>query len=116
MRERISHKIVLQKQLLSEHEEHCKQNKYEGHQVIPFKRLAQVKNWEESEYNKRDTFLNDLKLCRRKGAMSEPVGRNHKTVFEESDQPAHQYYLPQSNIFKAQMTIPGKGHEDIGDN
>src|SRR5579859_687288 len=44
---------------------------------------------------------------------SPAVGGHLKAVFEEGQSPACQRDLPQRDILIFQMSIPGKGHEDV---
>jgi hypothetical protein len=46
--------------------------------------------------------------------VTDAIGRDLKTVFKECDEPAYEYDSQEGSIFIFQMTIPGKGHEDIG--
>jgi hypothetical protein len=45
--------------------------------------------------------------------MPDSVGRNLKTILDESYEPAYQNHFPEECIFKLEMAIPCGGHEDI---
>ncbi len=45
--------------------------------------------------------------------MPKAVGRNSKTVFNTSNQPAYKNGLPQWPAFMLEMVIPGEGHKDV---
>jgi hypothetical protein len=46
--------------------------------------------------------------------VTDAVGRDLKAVFKERDEPAYEYNSQEGSIFIFQMTIPGEGHEEIG--
>ena len=84
--------------------------------MVPPETLFQVYDREDREYCECNDFLNRFELYCRKVIAPEAVRRYLKAVFQESDQPADQHYLPKSRIFEPQMPVPGKGHKDIRNN
>jgi len=93
--------------------------------VIPFEGFVFEKNErKQREHHECDDLLDDLELDERERAAvfakSDPVGRNHEAIFQESDQPTHQYearkagFLKKFQVLEFQVPVPGKRHEDIG--
>src|SRR6476660_7153972 len=47
---------------------------------------------------------------------ADPVGRDLKAILEKSKAPAYQRDLPQRHVLVFQVAVPGKRHEDVGEN
>ena len=86
-----------------------------GDGVIPAQMLAEVEGDEDAEDNQRNHFLNDLELHGREAVRAKAVGRDLEAILKEGNRPTHEDDLPERLVAKAEMTIPGKGHEDVGD-
>ena len=56
--------------------------------MIPFGGFFQVEKGKGHENSQRDHFLDGFKLEGGELAVTDPVGRHHKTILEKSDQPA----------------------------
>src|SRR5579859_5078048 len=86
-----------------------------GDSVIPAQMLAEIESNEDSEDNQRDHFLNDFELHGRESVCADAVGRDLEAIFKQSNGPADEDHFPERLVAKAEMTVPGKGHEDVGD-
>jgi hypothetical protein len=101
--------------LLFEHEINGSHNEGEGYKIIPAERLFQIKDGKEAEYGEGHYFLDGFQLKAAKaGLFSETVGRYHKAVFEEGDTPADEDYFPDGYVLIFQVSVPGEGHECVG--
>src|SRR5207253_11177960 len=68
------------------------------------------------EHAQRDDFLQDLELAELQLGVADAVGRDLQQVLEQRDSPAHQCGDdPRPLAQMPQMGIPGKGHEDVGE-
>lgn len=47
--------------------------------------------------------------------MANPVGQHLETILNAADSPADENHNPQERGLVLEMSIPGKGHEDVGD-
>ena len=83
--------------------------------VIPAQLLMEVEGHKYAEDQQRDHFLDHFQLHHREAVRAEAVGRNLKAVFEEGNAPTDEDDLPKRLLTKAQVTVPGKGHEDVGE-
>ena len=86
-----------------------------GDGVIPAQMLAEVEGDKDAEDDQGDDFLNDLELDGREAVCSDAVGRNLEAVLEECNRPTDEDHLPERLVAKAEVTVPGKRHEDVGD-
>jgi len=86
-----------------------------GGSVVPAHVAAEVESGENSKNRKRDNLLDHLELDRREAAVSKAVGRDLEAIFEEGDAPAEEDDLPKRLLSKFQMTVPGDGHKNIGE-
>ena len=95
--------------------EDCSKNTEEGDDVIPFQLFAQIQNRKCAEDNKRDNFLHDFQLRGGKCSVPNAICRNLKAVFKERDPPTDEDDFPECDFLKFEMTVPRKGHKQIGD-
>jgi len=86
-----------------------------GDGVIPAQMLAEVEGDEDAEDDQGDDFLNDFELHGREAVCADAVGRDLEAVLEEGNRPTHEDDLPERLVAKAEVAVPGKGHEDVGD-
>jgi hypothetical protein len=101
--------------LLFEHEINGSHDEGEGYKIIPAERFFQIKDGKEAEYGEGDYFLYGFKLeAAKAGLFPEAVGWYHKTVFEKCDSPADENYFPDGYVLIFQVSVPGKGHECVG--
>jgi hypothetical protein len=95
-------------------EENSRNQQHKSHRIIPSKFFLQIPDAENRKNHQRNDFLYGFQFNCIEHTMPETVCRNLKAVFQKSYAPAYQYYLPQAYLFIFQVPIPGKGHEDIG--
>jgi len=91
------------------YEEEC------GNGVVPAQMLAEVEGDKDSENYQRDDFLDHLQLHGAETVSAEAVGRHLEAVLEEGNAPTDEDDFPQRFVTEAQVSVPGKGHEDVGD-
>jgi len=96
-------------------EEDSSDEKRSGDCVVPPEMLAEVEGNEDTEDNKRDHFLDHLELNGTEGACTDAIGGHLKAVLKEGDHPTYDDHLPQCLVPESQMSVPGKRHEDVGD-
>ena len=65
--------------------------------------------------DQRDDLLDHLELDGREARRADAVGGHLEAVFEEGDAPADEDDLPQGVLAVFQVAVPGKGHEDVGE-
>lgn len=95
--------------------EKCGQNDTtEACGIVPLNVFAEIEDRERRENRKRDDFLNRLQLRGGKFIRADAVRRDLEAVFEERNPPAHENHFPKSGRPEFQMTVPGEGHENIG--
>ena len=111
--------------LFQKAEEYRCYNAEEGDYVVPLDGLAlEYECADDGENHKGNAFLKNFQLHQVEGAASkvgtDPVGRNHKTIFEESYSPRdndNQNQRPaviDMKLGKLELPVPGKRHEDVG--
>jgi len=83
--------------------------------MIPAQMLAKVEGHEDAEDRQRDNLLDHLELDRREVGCADAVGRYLKAVLEQCDAPTDEDDLPQRLVAESQVAVPGKGHEDVGE-
>ncbi len=86
-----------------------------GDGVIPAQVLAEVKGDEDAEDDQGDDFLNDFELDGREAVCAYAVGRDLEAILKEGNGPTDENDLPERFMAKAEVTVPGEGHEDVGD-
>src|ERR1700746_705605 len=84
--------------------------------MIPSHMLAKIDPRKGNEHAKRDHFLNDLQLKRRKLTIANAVRGNLEAILEESNQPAHDNHSDQRRLSVLQVAVPGDRHKNIGAN
>ena len=78
--------------------------------------LAEVVGDEDAEDDERDDLLDDFELYGAEVVSgADAVSWDLETVLEKGNQPADQDHLPQSFAAEAKVSVPGKRHEDVGD-
>jgi hypothetical protein len=87
----------------------------EAEAVVPFEGIAKIGDGKNGKDRESDDFLNGFELGAGEFVRPDAIGRNLEAVFEEGDAPTGQNHLPERRIAIFQMTVPGEGHEDIGD-
>src|SRR3546814_5089114 len=65
--------------------------------------------------DERDDFLQGLEFGGAIDAVADAVCRHREAIFEEGQAPCQQYREPDRARKVAEMSVPGKGHEDVGD-
>jgi hypothetical protein len=83
--------------------------------VIPFEFFAQIDDGENREDTEGDNFLDGFELGGVEFIGADAVGRNLEAVFEEGHAPTGDDDFPQSFTAIFEMTVPGEGHKDVGD-
>ena len=83
--------------------------------VVPAQVLAEIEGDEDAEDDERNHFLNDLELHGGEAVCAKAIGRDLEAVLKEGNRPTDEDDFPKRLMAKAEMTVPGKGHEDIGD-
>src|ERR1035441_8408648 len=81
--------------------------------MVPMQVFAEIEEREDGENHQRDDLLNHLELHRAEALRADAIGGHLQAVFKESDSTTDQDDLPQRILPVLQVTIPGKGHEDI---
>jgi len=99
-----------------EHEEGTGDEAAGSYAVVPMEFFIEVEGREDAEDGERDDLLNDLELCGRELVGAETVGRDLQAVLKKRDAPGDKDGLPKWDALEFEMTVPGKGHEDIGAN
>jgi hypothetical protein len=82
--------------------------------VIPPEFFAEIKNGKDGEDRQSNDFLNGFKLRAVEFVGTDAVCGHLKAVFEKSNAPAGDDDLPERSTTEFQMTVPGKGHKDVG--
>ena len=83
--------------------------------VVPTKLFAKISDGKDSEDCKGDDFLNCFELSGVEFVGTDAIGGNLKAVFEKGDAPAGEDDFPQRFATVFEVTVPGEGHEDVGD-
>jgi len=83
--------------------------------VIPTDRLAKIEVGEYDEDRQGDAFLNNLELIPGELAIADSVRGHLKAVLAKRDKPADDDSLHHRDGRMLQMSVPGEGHEGIGD-
>jgi hypothetical protein len=91
------------------YEEEC------GDGVVPAELLAEVEGDKDAENYQRDDFLDHLQLYGAEAISANAVGRHLEAVLEEGNAPTDEDDFPQRFMTEAQVPVPGKRHEDVGD-
>ena len=84
-----------------------------GRCMVPSQMRPKVVCGEDSEDNQGDDLLDYLELDGCESAIADAVGGHLKAILEEGDRPTDQDDLPESFVAEAQMSVPGKRHEDV---
>ena len=82
---------------------------------------------EDGEDGERDDLLNHLQLHQREGPAvadkADAVGRHLTGIFRQGQKPRQQddederrVLREDVDLLQLQVTVPGEGHEDVGDN
>src|ERR1700754_1987044 len=97
-----------------EHEARSPDHAGDRTEVAPSDRLLKDDCGEHGEHGERNQFLHDLELAAGKaGRIADAVCRNSETIFEKRDAPADKDRCRYRRMRKAQLAVPGKGHEDV---
>ena len=86
-----------------------------GDGVVPAQVLAEVEGDEDAEDDERNHFLNDLELHGGEAVCADAIGWDLEAVFKQGNGPTDEDHFPERLMAKAEVTVPGKGHEDVGD-
>ena len=102
-----------------EHEKNAGADEQKSNQVVPPEILFQYEDGEQEENHQWDHFLDSFQLERRETFHHAVfiIGRNHETIFKESDPPTDKYEFQDRNVRKIffKMAIPRERHEAVGD-
>jgi hypothetical protein len=102
--------------LIAKNEEDRAQQTKPGPEIVPGDLLPHVKNGERDEHREGNDFLSDFELRKAEDRVPDPIGRDLQEVFKEGDPPAYQRCCdPRLFVHVFEMTIPGEGHEDVGE-
>ena len=82
--------------------------------MIPAQMLAEVEGDEDAEDDQGDDFLNHLELDGGEAVGAKAIGRDLEAVLKEGNRPTDEDDLPERLMAKAEVAVPGKGHEDVG--
>lgn len=96
-------------------EEDCADEEEAGDGVVPAQVFAEVEGNEDAEDDQGDDFLNHLQLHGGETGGADAVGRDLEAVLEEGDGPTDKDHLPERLLAKAEVTVPGKSHENVGE-
>ena len=119
--------VFCNKKLFFEGKKHGKDNEDEWNDVVPTEGLRlEHRDYDDGEHGERDGFLDDLQLDKVERTTIDcrayAVGGNHKWILEQGNTPRHQDDQKQRPVFRCgddldqfQLSVPGKGHEDVGD-
>jgi hypothetical protein len=94
----------------------CTGQQHSGQKVVAGNGYFHIANTEPCKHDHGDHFLQHFELRQTKISSPNSVSRNLEAIFKQSNRPTDANRDPErssSKIFK--MTIPGKGHKDIGD-
>ena len=80
---------------ISKHKVHGTQQTQAGPNIVGFERLAHIENGKGHKDPKRNDFLGNLELPKRKVLIANPIGGYLKGVFEQSNRPTDQNRDPQ---------------------
>ena len=91
------------------------EDKEEGNDVVPAKGLAEIEIGKGDKYDQGDGLLDHLQLIAGELAVANAVRGNLEAIFAERDQPTHhdRFYQGCGPMF--QVSVPGEGHEGVGD-
>jgi len=98
-----------------EGEEDCADEEARGDGVVPAQVLAEIEGDEDAEDDERNHFLNDLELHGGEAVCADAIGRDLEAVFKQGNGPTDEDHFPERLMAKAEVTVPGEGHEDVGD-
>lgn len=87
----------------------------ETRRVVPSNLFAEIENRKNGEDRERDDLLNGLQLRGREFVRADTIGGDLEAILEESDSPTDENNLPERRGAIFEVTVPGKGHKDIGD-
>src|ERR1039458_2765480 len=83
--------------------------------VVPSQVLAEVVGDKDAENDQRDHFLDDLELDGAETSGADAVGGHLEAVLEEGDRPTDENHLPERLVPESEVPVPGKRHEDVGE-
>src|ERR1700733_11137225 len=115
IRERHPRRIVCRTSPFLKDHRHGTYDQRKGCIVVPLQGLMKIQDGKDREYRQSNYFLNSLQLRHAKFVRAYAVGRHLKTIFRKRDQPAQDDDLQQRRAAILQMTIPGKGHKNVGE-
>ena len=98
-----------------EGEEDCADEEARGDGVVPAQVLAEIEGDEDAEDDERNHFLNDLELHGGEAVCADAIGWDLEAVFKQGNGPTDEDHFPERLMAKAEVTVPGEGHEDVGD-
>jgi len=81
--------------------------------IVPLDLLPQIEHGKATEDNEGDDLLDRLQLRSGELAVSVTIRWDLEAVFDKGDTPAEQDDRKKGRAFIFQMTVPGKGHEDV---
>ena len=96
--------------------------------MVPSEGLGlEDRDHDDGEDGQRDGFLYDFQLDKVERSTvlhgTDAVGGDHEGILEQGDSPRHQDDEKERPVLgtghdlkQFQLSVPGKGHEDIGDN
>jgi hypothetical protein len=98
-----------------EDEESCCNQACTGGGMVPAQVFTEVEEGEDGEDRQSDDLLNHLELSGAIPLSANTVSGHLKQVLEKGDAPTDQDHLPQCFLAEFQVSVPGKGHEDVGE-
>lgn len=88
----------------------------EADEDVPFGCFAEVDPGEEDENGEGDDFLDGFELGGGDaGLVTETIGGDLETVFEERDGPTGDDDQPERFFVELEVAVPRDGHEEVGD-
>ncbi len=101
----------------AEHEIGRSDQAQSGPQVVELERLLHIEEDETGKHTHGDHLLHDLELPQIEIPEADPVCRNLQNILKKSNAPTDEYdYEDGLSTHALQMTVPCKGHEEIGQN
>ena len=96
------------------HKENSADDEAERNDIIPSKSLTKVSDRKDGEHEERNDLLNRFQLCSRELVGTDPVGRHLEAIFSERNSPTGDDRDPEWGTPEFQMSVPGEGHEYVG--
>lgn len=100
---------------LLKNDEHGADHHGKTSQIVPFQLFLQIDHREDAKHDQGNHFLDSFQLGGVELVMSDSIRRDLETILNEGNSLARQNHNPQGRGLVLEMSIPSKGHEDVGD-